>query len=265
MFCSVVYIRVQYSFEVSAVAISGQSVLWIHTGVESSFDFAMDQAARSPKLRAALWEHAMPAPESWPEESSPTLNFAKAFMSLLQKTTGSLDFVGPLGALLATEDEQCQMWLVNLIADLRVGSDEASVQLQVREVELAEEAARARMCSLDSAPDVEASPGSLATFLEHLARRGEASEAAYLAWDLRTALARNLSKVAGQLEGWSRARSEFLEAVSAAASERVAAMDAIASSKRAECEGLRQQSRAQVEELTAELDKLKPASQQLQD
>lgn len=233
-----------------------------------ALEILVDTAARTPKLRQALRERALPPPKEWPEEKSPESAFAQAFVLLLQAIVGPPElWLGPLGALLASEkvvDEQCHTWLVQLIAGQRLGSDEAALLGQVREVETAEDAAQQCFDQVGPAPELAAGSGSLDTVLEHLVRRGPATEAAYQAWDLRNALANNLSQVVARREAWVEARREFLSKLADAASERATELESEAAAKRSNAEELSGELRRQLEVATSELDSLAPTARQVQ-
>ena len=90
-----------------------------------ALELTVDTVARASKLRSALREHALPPPELWPEERQFPAAFAQAFVALLEATIGPREqWFGTLHALLSSEkyaDEQCHVWLVQLLSGLRQG------------------------------------------------------------------------------------------------------------------------------------------------
>merc|ERR1740129_2650446 len=234
-----------------------------------TLEFALDAAARSAPLHRILRESALPPPDTWPENRSPPLAFARAFVTLLMDTIGPPDtWFQMLAALLSSEsgpvDDLCHLWLAQLIAGLRVGWEGAGAQDHEREVAALEEAASQSSSSAEQIPVVEASPGSLAVFLASLSQRGTAAKAAYRARSQRCAFAEELQRAVSQCGARVQARAEAAATIASASAEHVAALEAEAVSLGGAAEERRRDLGSRAEELRSQLADLEPVGQQLQ-
>lgn len=234
-----------------------------------ALEYAIDTAARTPELRAALRERALPPPEVWPEERPPPVLFAQAFVALLRATVGPPEvWLALFSAMLSAEkelaDEPCHVWLVQLLAGLRGGVEEVAVRDREREVLTIEDVARQQLATAEPLPEVAASPGSLAALLAALAERGDASGTAFRAFGLRKALSADLERAAIRQQALAQNRIGSAAAVSAVAAERASALEADSARQRNSFEGLRAELEKQVTESRAELDVLQPAGSELQ-
>lgn len=236
-----------------------------------ALECTLDAVARSPKLRAAVREHALPPPEVPVADKAFPAVFASLFIELLRVAVGPQDlWVGLLGALMSSErvptanDDTCHRWLVQLIAGLRMGWEDAADEAREAEVGGAWAVARENATKLTPFPEKQVAPGNLAMLMAHLVRLGEANSDAHRARELQSALAAQRAEGTLKREERARARLASAAATAAMAAEHADQLAANRSHAKRMAEEERDDLGKQAEALRAKIEVLSPMSEQLQ-
>jgi len=229
-----------------------------------ALELTVDTVARASKLRSALREHALPPPELWPEERQFPAAFAQAFVALLEATIGPREqWFGTLHALLSSEkyaDEQCHVWLVQLLSGLRQDWQWIALEDRARELRVMEEASSEGLKKVRPGLDVSPSPETLSLFVQHLQHRGAAAAAAYRTRKLQRALEADYRKAASQHEEHSHHVRERAAAIAAAAAEHATMLDSTAMRRQVESQEVRGTLRRQSSDFREELVAMSPVS-----